>query len=62
MLSDYHCSTGGRGSIQSAGAEALRVRSKVVPFLLTVLSTTASNGTSTLVEISARARGAGVGT
>lgn len=38
MLSDCHCSTGGRGSIQSAGADALRVRSKVVPFLLTVLS------------------------
>ena len=38
MLSDCHYSTGGRGSIQSAGAEALRVRSKVVPFPLTVLS------------------------
>lgn len=38
MLSDCHYSTGGRGSIESAGAEALRVRSKVVPFPLTVLS------------------------
>ena len=39
MLSGHHCLTGGRVGAQGTGAEALKVRSELVPFPLSVCTT-----------------------
>lgn len=62
MLNRHHCLMGGHGiGAQKAREEALWFGSKLVALLLSVHSSP-NNDTSTLVEISAKTRRAGVGT